>query len=66
MLPVTSNGQGTPYLDVESVLAPDQRERFWARVDRPVGKGACWPWTGPKDWDGYAGPEAIWGGGRDR
>lgn len=49
----------TPYLDVESVLTPDQRERFWARVDRPVGKGACWPWTGPKDWDGY-GLYGVW------
>ncbi len=59
MLPVTSNGKETLYLDVESVLTPEQRERFWSRVDRLVGKGACWPWTGPKDWDGY-GLFGVW------
>ena len=54
-----SKGKEALYLDVESVLTPDQRERFWARVDRPIGKGACWPWTGPRDWDGY-GLYGVW------
>jgi hypothetical protein len=30
-----------------------EREAFWTRVDRAAGPGACWPWTGPKDGDGY-------------
>lgn len=28
-------------------------ERFWARVDRRGGPGACWPWTGYLTWNGY-------------
>lgn len=25
----------------------DRIEKFWQRVDRTGGAGACWPWTGP-------------------
>lgn len=27
--------------------------RFYARIDRSGGPDACWPWTGPRDKDGY-------------
>ena len=27
--------------------------RFYARIDRSAGPDACWPWTGPRDKDGY-------------
>jgi hypothetical protein len=27
--------------------------RFWAKVDRSAGWGACWPWQGTADDDGY-------------
>jgi hypothetical protein len=27
--------------------------RFWSKVDTSGGPDACWPWLGPKDWDGY-------------
>jgi HNH endonuclease len=30
-------------------------ERYWAKVDRSGGADACWPWTGNRDKDGYAG-----------
>lgn len=26
---------------------------FWARVDQSGGPASCWPWTGPRDRDGY-------------
>ncbi len=26
---------------------------FWSRVDRSGEPGACWPWIGPRDRDGY-------------
>lgn len=32
---------------------PGFAERFWARVDRSAGPDACWPWTGPKNAQGY-------------
>ena len=27
--------------------------RFWSRVDQSAGADACWPWTGPRTWNGY-------------
>lgn len=30
-------------------------DRYWAKVDRSGGPNACWPWTGSRDKDGYAG-----------
>jgi hypothetical protein len=28
-------------------------ERFWEKVDRSAGPGACWPWRARVDQDGY-------------
>lgn len=28
-------------------------DRFWQRVDKSGGDGACWPWIGSKHADGY-------------
>ncbi len=28
-------------------------ERFWSKADRSGGPGACWPWLGGVDRDGY-------------
>jgi hypothetical protein len=35
-------------------------DRYWAKVDSSAGPEACWPWTGGRDGDGYAG--AFWTG----
>lgn len=37
----------TPALDDKAIA------RFWAKVDRSGGPDACWPWTGPRNGDGY-------------
>jgi hypothetical protein len=37
-------------------------ERFWARVDRRGGPGACWPWHGALTRNGY-GNYTFKGGG---
>lgn len=31
-------------------MSPDE---FWSRVDRAAGPGACWPWQGCLDANGY-------------
>lgn len=35
--------------------------RFWAKVDRTAGAGACWPWTGTVNEHGYG---SFWDGDR--
>lgn len=34
-------------------LTNKELDRFWSRVDRSGGIGACWPWTGRLTRDGY-------------
>lgn len=34
-------------------MRPNSDTDFWARVDRSAGAGACWPWLGWKDRNGY-------------
>jgi hypothetical protein len=36
---------------------------FWDRVDSSAGADACWPYTGPRNRDGYG---QVWHEGRKR
>jgi hypothetical protein len=34
-------------------FAVENQRRFWAKVDRSGGDGACWPWIGARNAKGY-------------
>lgn len=45
-----------------TALSPVVCERFWDKVDRSGGAGACWPWTATRTGNGYGNFKAsIWG-----
>jgi len=37
----------------EIKLTPVEEARFWKKVDKTGGAGACWPWTAGSDRHGY-------------
>lgn len=36
-----------------TTIRPREVTRFWSKVDRSGGEGACWPWTGARKRSGY-------------